>query len=435
MNLFTKSKEEDLRVRLQTVARLIARDLQTSRPAPILWLIRDSTEDEEISRLETFAETRFYDQLASRLDELARLTALEQAAILTPHSIVIAESTRRMLPGSKYPYEIDQEYIDAAAAGGSRATPLYWIDGFPYKRYYTPLRVNGKITSVLELAVSPAYVGELRDLNERVLIRAFVSSCLLVIVGILIYRLFSYLVRVEKQAMQGARIEAMGALAAGVAHELRNPLSIIRALSEEIQSQEKPGSLADENTHDIIREIERLNELITQFLSLSRAPSEGEAGPLDLREEMSRVVQLMQKGADGNVRISADLPDAAMFVQADQRALRQMLLNLMINAREALGTDGGEVKLTLRERRGNAEIHVIDNGHGIPARDLERVLEPFYTTKPMGTGLGLPITRSIVENLGGSFEIASTPGKGTDISMILPLHRAPGGATPRDGEA
>jgi signal transduction histidine kinase len=127
--------------------------------------------------------------------------------------------------------------------------------------------------------------------------------------------------------------------------------------------------------------------------------------------------------------VKTELPAAPVYVRADSRALRQVFLNLLLNARDALPGDGGEVRVTLRERRGSAEIHVIDTGCGIPAREIARVFEPFYSTKRMGTGLGLPITRSIVENLGGEMAITSNPGKGTDVCVILPATLAPEGTS------
>jgi signal transduction histidine kinase len=104
-----------------------------------------------------------------------------------------------------------------------------------------------------------------------------------------------------------------------------------------------------------------------------------------------------------------------------------VLLNLLINAREAIDSSGGDVRVSVRERRGQAEIRINDTGLGIPSRDATRVFEPFFTTKKMGTGLGLPISRTIVENLGGTLTLQSTAGRGTEATVILPVGRTSAG--------
>ena len=161
--------------------------------------------------------------------------------------------------------------------------------------------------------------------------------------------------------------------------------------------------------------------MVAQFLSLSRPPDAHGTALVELGAEIARVTQLVRKGtADDRVRIETDLPDNPVLVRADERALRQVFLNLLINANEAMDGRTGTIRVGLRERRGRAEVTVADTGHGIAPRDLARVFEPFFTTKRMGTGLGLALTRGIVDNLGGSIRIQSEPGRGTEVVVALP---------------
>jgi signal transduction histidine kinase len=161
--------------------------------------------------------------------------------------------------------------------------------------------------------------------------------------------------------------------------------------------------------------------MVSQFLSLSKPPDPADTALVDVGAELGRVVQLVSRGAAGDtISFETDLPADPARVRADERALRQVFLNLLLNAMEAMEGRTGVVRTTLRERRGHVEIHVTDTGAGISPRDLPRVFEPFFTTKRMGTGLGLALTRGIVENLGGTIEIESEQGRGTVVTVVLP---------------
>ena len=213
----------------------------------------------------------------------------------------------------------------------------------------------------------------------------------------------------------------MGALAGGMAHELRNPLAIIRALSEEIVADQPHNNLTRENAKDIVAETQRLSELVTHFLSLSKSPISGELQDVSFTDEVQRVVQLMQKSAPETIRFIEDYPPDALHVTADPKALRQLLLNILVNAREAIGDQPGQIDITLRERRRQAELRIRDTGPGISRKEMARVFEPFYTTRSTGTGLGLALSRGIVENLGGELTLDSSPGKGTTAIITLPI--------------
>src|SRR5688500_14011079 len=124
------------------------------------------------------------------------------------------------------------------------------------------------VVGLLQASISRDYLQEMRSVRSKAMSLCLACSALLLLLGIWLYRVFRYLVRLEHSAMQGARVEAMGALAGGVAHELRNPLAIIRALSEEIASEQPQESRSAQNARDIVSETQRLGELVNHFLSL-----------------------------------------------------------------------------------------------------------------------------------------------------------------------
>ncbi len=408
--------------RLRWSAQFILNDLKVGgRPPLVLDLVRNQPREQEAELLDAFGDTAAYQALERRIISLASANELAQVALITTSGLVVADSTQKTGPGDGYRLlAIDRTAFDEAVAGRKAATPLYRVDGVPFKRLYLPLNSDGRVTAVLQVGISPEYLSELDTLRRRVRLQSLASSVLLVLLAVSVWRLFAYLFKMEQRAMQSARVEAMGALAGGVAHELRNPLSIVRVLAEEIASENPAESRSSTNARDIVAETERLNELVTHFLSLSRPPELGGAEPVDLAEEVGRVVQLVRKGERAGVRFVEDLPQAPVPVRADERALRQVLLNLLLNARDAMDGREGEVRITLRARRGNAEITITDSGPGIAPRDLARAFEPFFTTKANGTGLGLAISRGIVENLGGTIRLLSEPGRGTTVEVVLP---------------
>jgi signal transduction histidine kinase len=250
------------------------------------------------------------------------------------------------------------------------------------------------------------------------------SSILLIAIGYLVHRLFSFIVKAEARALRLAHMEAMASLAGGVAHELRNPLSIIRMMCEEILAEQHPDSRSARNARDIIGEVDRLNELVHQFLSLAKPPDLSNAQPVDLVAEVRRTAELLRKSSPKPFALELNLPAVPLHVQADERALRQVILNLLLNARDAVAENGGRISVTVAERRDMAEVRIADTGPGIAQRDLERVFDPFFTTKPTGSGLGLAISRSLVQNMGGEISLTSTLGKGTEVSVRLPLRRS-----------
>lgn len=421
--LFEASKENDLARQLVAVGRTILRDLRRPALPAILELLAGASEENAAQALENFAETAAYGRLADELAEVQRANDLRELVLLTPHGLVVAEGTRREAPGTAYVFrETDREPLARAAQGAVAAMRLYPIGDTYYKRVYLPIVSDGRVVGILGLSASADYFASLRELQRRVHFQMALSSVLLGLLVFFLYRFLAYLLEAEKRALHLARVEAMGALAGGLAHELRNPLSIMRMLCEEILREQPPQTRAAENARELIGEIERLNSLVSHFLSLSKPPEQGQSDPVALDREIEQVAELVRKSGSGTLRLHVEMASRPVLVAADPRALRQVLLNLLLNAREAVeAAGGGEVTLTLTERRGMAELHVRDTGVGMTPEVLARAFDPFFTTKPTGSGLGLAITRSIVENLGGNIAVQSVPGQGTDVCVRLPI--------------
>lgn len=423
MRLLEESKEEDLTRRVRSVTRLAAQNLSFPDPPEILSIIADAPPDIQADQLEEFPDSSEYESIALRVTQLKKASGLAQILLLTTAGDVVADSNYRFLTGEPLPFAIDAQYTQSALKGLPATTPLYAWEGEHFQRDYQPMvdPESGATVGIVMGSISADYLESLRQVRSQVLRLWILSSVFLVLLGIWLYRMFRYMSRLERRAMQKVRVEAMGALAGGMAHELRNPLAIIRALAEEIEADQPEKNRSTENSHDIVAETQRLSDLATHFLSLSRSPEAGESHIIDLNNEIERVVQLMRKSAPPEIVFSMNLPTEHLRILGDERAIRQLLLNLLVNAREALNEKAGKISIGLREHRRGAELTITDNGPGISRKELSRVFEPFYTTKNTGTGLGLAISRGIAENFGGELTMESKPGRGATATVILPL--------------
>lgn len=218
------------------------------------------------------------------------------------------------------------------------------------------------------------------------------------------------------------RLFALGQLSAGLAHEVRNPLSSIAGAAGILQRNPRLEAKDAECLGIIIKESQRLNRLVTDFLAFAR-PRTPHYQSMDVELMLESVIELASHAASGKpvtFRI-ARLP-AVGLIDCDPELLKQVLLNLVINAVQAM-PDGGEVCLSARLHEGRVLIEVIDEGCGISAADRDRVFDPFFTTKPNGTGLGLSVAHQIVEQLGGILSASSNSRKGMTFSVALPLRQ------------
>ncbi len=231
----------------------------------------------------------------------------------------------------------------------------------------------------------------------------------------------------EEQLARAEKLSALGRMAASIAHEIRNPLA---SMSGSIQLLGQNPTLPAEDRRlmeIVLRETERLNGLVGDFLAYARPPSP-QLSEEDLTAVAGEAVSLFESTLPGGVTISTRFPAAPVPVQVDASQFRQVLLNLMRNAVEAIEAPG-EVIVSITEeaekggRRGVA-VAVADTGRGIPPDILPEIFEPFRTTKPHGTGLGLAVVFQLVVAHGGTVDVSPRPGGGTIFTVFLPGGRA-----------
>lgn len=243
-----------------------------------------------------------------------------------------------------------------------------------------------------------------------------------VLVGLLVER--EYLARRKQQEAQihlerSQKLSLAGQIAAGVAHEIKNPLASIKGAAD-ILADETSTPKDRAEFRDLLRnEIRRIDGTVRDFLEFAR-PRDAQLNPMNLSEALKTPIRQMEAQArERGVAIESQI-DPGLFIQGDSEKIHQLVLNLLLNASQAAPT-GSAVNVALRsEKPGTILLEIADRGAGIPAEHLERVFEPFFTTRASGTGLGLSIAKSIVENHGGTIAVHSQLGQGTQVEVELP---------------
>lgn len=229
----------------------------------------------------------------------------------------------------------------------------------------------------------------------------------------------------RSEIARNQRLATVGRLAAGVAHEIRNPLSSIKGFATYFQERYRENAQDAKVASILIQEVDRLNRVVSQLLEFSR-PISVLPRPVRLSRLIGDAVKLIEPQArEKAVTVQTDLPAGAEEVRLDPDRLSQVLLNLLLNALEAMAP-GGLLTVSAGETADGRRlaIRVSDTGGGIRPEDLSHVFEPYFTTKPSGTGLGLAIAHNIVEALGGDIGVVSRPGAGTTFTLRLPLVKA-----------
>ena len=239
---------------------------------------------------------------------------------------------------------------------------------------------------------------------------------------ILLFKDLTEVRSLRREIARSQRLASVGRLAAGVAHEIRNPLSSIKGFATYFKER-YPDAPQDQKTANImIAEVDRLNKVVGQLLEFARpVPVSPKLTSLkDLVDDSVRLIEQKAKEKQITVKTSNSAKVDKAVIDPDR--ISQVLLNLFLNAIESM-EPGGElgVELSAGEEDRQIEIRVSDTGCGIPGEHVSRIFDPYFTTKSTGTGLGLAIAHNIIEAMAGKIDISSRPGKGTTITLTLPI--------------
>ncbi len=318
--------------------------------------------------------------------------------------------------------ELDAAEIIAAFAGLPAQSQLYSAGRARLKTAYAPLTDSlGAVAAVVGIEADARFFGTLTSFQQTVLIINLFSLLAIVAVVLVAAGLTRRAIALEQAAGRANALALLGQLSAAVAHDLRNPLAIIRTTAERLKRRYAQGP--DPQFDYIPEEVDRLNTIISNYLTLGSARA-STPEPVDLPALLGELAaDLSSELSHHAIRLTTSLAPAPP-VNAGRVELRQAFLNILLNAIQAQ-PDGGAIDIATRiETSGRrrwlvATVH--DHGPGIPPEHRRRVFEPFFTTKEKGSGLGLFSVRRIITGLGGQVAIDSQPGAGTTVTVRLPL--------------
>jgi two-component system sensor histidine kinase HydH len=237
---------------------------------------------------------------------------------------------------------------------------------------------------------------------------------------ILLIRDVTAIRQMEDEVTRSRHLNSIGSLAAGVAHEIRNPLSSIKGFAVYFKER-LSGNKEDEQTADImIAETERLNRVISQLIEFAR--------PLELKKEKVQFVKLVQhtmkliaaEAQINKIRVEIEAASEMPMVEVDPDKIKQVLLNIFLNSLAAM-KEGGKLAIEFTSGPHDLTVIISDNGAGINKMDLPRIYDPYFTSKPAGTGLGLAVVQKIMEAHGGKINVDSIAGQGTKVYLHFPL--------------
>jgi two-component system sensor histidine kinase HydH len=384
---------------------------------------------------------------AKRLDEVVRNTIygfnVDEMAIYDQLGVLAYSTTKQPLgkdcfdvPGVKTAL-YGEHYVERL--GGGFLWDLLPRLGFGSKRLraYFPFRLEGKpgassgpVVGVFEITQDIS-----RDLMEIGKFQGVILLTSTLIMGLLFLVLRQIVKQaevildrreraqrqLEAQLNQAERLAALGEMTAGVAHEIRNPLGIISSTAELLKERLNRYEPNNRLAQIIVEEANRLNEKVSEFLDLARdrAPN---LRPCQLDRVLERSLEFLQPEIDKrHIMVERRYPEDGTTQEADPDLLHQAFLNILLNAIQAMPAGGAlKVAVTPGQNGRGSEILIQDSGEGIDPETMKKIFNPFFTTKEKGSGLGLPIVKSIIESHQGTIRIDSTPGQGTAVTITLP---------------
>ncbi len=372
----------------------------------------------------------------------------------TMHSFKV-ETVNIYSMDNKISYSFDQIMIGRKNYGGTgyqqarmgkwnsklvqRGNLLQILLGFPKEVRlitFAPLRQESKVGKISGLVLGVVEI--VQDLSEDYKTIFNIQILVIITCTVLMGALFVVLVFVvkrgegiiQKRAMErlrlkerlahAERLSSMGEMAAGISHEIRNPLGIIRSSAELLKKKAAKVDPANTIPDIIVEEANRLNRIITDFINYAKPRSPNFAA-CRVEEVIDKNItfleaQINEQGYVVKKNYQNSLPE----IMADSTMLYQSFLNILINAMQAM-PDGGRILIEVGAGDHLVTVHFDDEGQGIPHENLGKIWDPFFTTKEMGTGLGLGIVKNIVESHGGSIQIVNRPVRGARVTIELPL--------------
>lgn len=410
LNRLNRTLDDELENRLSAIAGLVGRQVQTTAFPDL------------VSAGQRLPAKTFIDPL---IDNLPAEVNVQNIFLIDRDLTCLKASLDFFKPGEEIFYlDEDSSEIRRAWSGEITSSPLRLIEGNRFKTAYAPVRdTRGQIACLVVVEAEADFLNLLQPFERGLVIGGIASFGLLIIFAFFLYTANSLFLRTQENLRRSERLATMGQMAATVAHEIRNPLGIIKSTAYVLRQRYEQSSQPDELFEFIPAEVNRLNRLVNDFLSLTR-DRQLDASPSDLVKTVEKSLAMVRNDEQAN-GVAWDFNSAvsSLPLRYDEEAVTQVLLNLLLNAAQAMEGKGAvNVYLQEENEKGKQLAHLVvqDNGPGLPA-EPEKIFEPFFTTKTRGSGLGLAVCKQLVEKHGGRIAAESEKGKGTTMHVWLPI--------------
>ena len=296
-----------------------------------------------------------------------------------------------------------------------------------------PLYINGKAVGIVRIGLDKESTDSILNENTRNLIIFMILVVFITIFSMwLLYhnqnRHLAGIVEIERRLEKAERLSALGQLAAGVAHEIRNPLNAISMASQRLRRECTPADEEKEREFQLLcgvirDEIRRLNGIIEEFLSFSKT-RRLELRQYPVTEVLQKIINLVSEEAKSkNIAIITKGFETPEIMPMDMDKLQQAFLNFIKNAMESISGPGTVTLAVRKTENRQVSVRIIDTGCGMTTEEVERIFNPEYTTKEKGLGLGLPLSHEIIRGHGGEIRVLSRKGEGTTFEILLPAQR------------
>ncbi len=363
-----------------------------------------------------------YGNLQVLLEELRATSGVANATVLDTAGIVIydcVEPVQQRQPSplaESFPGELRR-----ALEGKTEVTDPRLAGRRLVQHALTPvLSETGIVAGVVTVESQVDYLPALGDFRRSLALITAVLVAAMGVFGLLLARAAWSAARLEHRLSRAENLAAMGRMTATLAHEIKNPLAIIRGSAARLGKLEPE---AERMNQFIVEEVDRLSRTVNRYLDFARSTDPAAEAGSDAAAALTATLDLLEGELEARkIHVVRPATFEPAPVRLDAESLKQVFLNLILNAADAM-PEGGRLTLQRAERGGHFEIEITDQGPGIPKEVLARLGNPFYTTKAQGSGLGLFLSRRLVESGGGSLAIDSEPGRGTRCVVRLPRRR------------
>ncbi len=358
-----------------------------------------------------------YIALQLLLEQLRAASGASQAALLDSLHDVVYDTRGPDRTDTRTPLDtLAGAALRRAYAGRLAITPIYGAGREALRAGLAPVVRSRHVAALVVVEARPDYLDDLSRLGRSLALTTGVIGLALAFLAAVIFRLAGSSVLLERRLSRAENLAAMGRLTATLAHEIKNPLAIIRGSAQRLS---KLAPDAQRMADSVVEETDRLSRTVARYLQFAR-PAAAEGGQGDAVAALDATLALLEGELRARrVELFRGPGPHEAPVPLDTESLRQVYLNLLLNALEAM-PEGGRLEVSVLEPRGSVEVRVADSGVGIAPATLRELGQPFTSTKAHGSGLGLFLIRRLIESAGGSLGIESAVGQGTLCTIRLP---------------